>query len=51
MMNAGDYLWYGILIISEVVIIPVRVGYDVVERANKTYKKYKSGIPGRGLRD
>ena len=51
MMNDGDYLWYGILIISEVLILPARVGYDVVERANKTYKKYKPGNPGKGMRD
>jgi hypothetical protein len=48
MMNAGDGLWYGILIISEVVILPYRVGNDIVERANKTYKQYKPGKPGRG---
>lgn len=47
-MNAPDGLWYGILIISEVVILPYRVGNDIVERANKTYKQYKPGKPGRG---
>jgi hypothetical protein len=51
MMNAGDYFWYGILIVSEVMILPARVGYDIVERANKTYKNYKPGTPGKGLRD
>jgi hypothetical protein len=48
MMNAGDYLWYGILIVSEVIILPYRVGNDILERANKTYKQYKPGKQGRG---
>jgi len=50
-MNTGDYLWYGVLIVSEVLILPLRVGYDVVERANKTYKNYKPGNQCTGLRD
>jgi hypothetical protein len=41
MKSVPDAMWYGILIISEVIIIPCRIGYDIVERANKTYKKYK----------
>lgn len=41
MMTVPDGFWYGFLIINEVVIIPCRIGYDIVERANKTYNKYK----------
>jgi hypothetical protein len=40
-MNVPDGLWYGTLIITETIIIPYRIGYDIIERANKTYKKYK----------
>ena len=51
MMNVPDGLWYGVLIISEIGLIPCRVGYDIVERANKTYKDYKPGKPCRGYKD
>jgi len=45
MMSVPDGLWYSVLIITEIIILPYRVGYDIVERANKTYKKYKPGKP------
>jgi hypothetical protein len=51
MMNVSDGMWYGILIISEIVILPYRIGNDIVERANKTYKDYKPGKPCRGYKD
>jgi len=47
-MTVPDGMWYGILIITEIIIVPYRIGYDVVERANKTYKKYKPGKTVRG---
>ena len=50
MMSVPDGLWYGALIITEIIIIPYRVGYDIVERANKTYNKYKPGRPSTGYR-
>jgi hypothetical protein len=40
-MNVPDGLWYGALIISEIVFVPFRIGYDIVDRSNKTYNKYK----------
>jgi hypothetical protein len=43
MTSVPDGIWYGMLIISEVIVIPCRIGYDIVERANKTYNKYKPG--------
>jgi hypothetical protein len=43
MTSVPDGMWYGMLIISEVIVIPCRIGYDIVERTNKTYNKYKPG--------
>jgi hypothetical protein len=43
MTSVPDGMWYGMLIISEVIVIQCRIGYDIVERANKTYNKYKPG--------
>ena len=42
MMNVPHTIWYGGLIISEFVLLPCRVGYDIIERANRTYNKYKN---------
>ena len=50
MMNVPDGLWYGALIITETIIIPYRIGYDIIERANKTYRKYKPDRPFTGYR-
>ena len=41
-MTVSDGIWYGALIITEIVFVPFRIGYDVIERANRTYNKYKN---------
>jgi hypothetical protein len=41
-MNFFDGLWYGTLIITETILLPYYEVADIVERANKNYKKYKS---------
>ena len=47
-MNVADGMWYSTLIVSEIFIIPFRVGNDIIERANKHYKKYKPGTKFTG---
>jgi hypothetical protein len=41
-MTVSDGIWYGALIITETISIPFRIGYDIIDRSNKTYNKYKN---------
>uniref|UniRef100_A0A6C0LCE2 Uncharacterized protein n=1 Tax=viral metagenome TaxID=1070528 RepID=A0A6C0LCE2_9ZZZZ len=47
-MTVSDGIWYCALIITETISIPFRVGYDIIDRTNKTYKKYKPDRPFTG---
>lgn len=50
MMRVSDGIWYSALVITEIIIIPYRIGYDIVDRSNKTYKKYKPDRHSTGYR-
>ena len=45
-----DGLWYGSLIIVEIICIPYHILEDAMLRANKQYAQYKPGRKHTGLR-
>ena len=48
MMTVSDGIWYSALIITETISIPFRIGYDIIDRSNKTYRKFKPDRPFTG---
>lgn len=48
MMTVSDGIWYGTLVITETISIPFRIGYDILDRANNTYRKFKPDRPFTG---